>query len=626
MASTNKALSHSLNNVYDLFDGKVHYLVPPYQRGYAWTNDQVGMLLDDLDEAFRSDPDEEYLLGQIIVCPAEKQDEELKSEAKRYVQWDLIDGQQRTTTMYLLTLALYQEIRSRDEPTSRRVTGLHALATHGLDGDRAWPKVRPASNGIGILDALVNGKKIPDLEGPTAKNLIDAWNDIKSFLAEFETTKLFEFAEYVQDKVVLIRLELDEAKHALRVFAKVNNRGLALDPSDLIKNYLFQTVSGNDQFEVLAGQWDQAAQVLNTSRLKKTQTMDFLLKLKAGIKTGKSVSTHKIFDSWSENLKSEEDVKKFAAELPIDAKTVKQISLNQIEQLGGPCDWNYFTGIRRVVQHFEVLLAGSHLREKPFQRLNRLVQDRMVLAVLSKTEKDFERLVHPWAQKVSELDSDATDAEIIKSAKSTEVLDGLDDLFSTAFIKVQALRYTTQSHQEILRYLLARSSKALQDSVDSIELPISEYMQTTSTKKDSKRGFDLDHIFPQSKAQFQQHWTKPDDWDEMTDEDRARYESKCIHSLGNLALLHPRDDREQSDSRPDTSVKQDNYSKSEIYFNRLFVGGDKNDFKSQHSKEIEALKLNELPRFSSWNDEAVEARAKAIWGIIRQEMEDSFAE
>lgn len=620
-----KALHHELMNVYDLFDSKVHYVVPRYQRGYAWTNEQVGILLEDLDEAFRSAPNEEYLLGQIIVCPSEEPDKTLEL---RYQQWDVIDGQQRCTTLYLMLLAMYLKFKKIDSETglhSREISELHVLATHGLTADTEWPKIKPASNGSLILEALVNNLKLPDVEGPTAANLVSAWGQINEFLdGIFERGYFEDFLEYFQRQVVLIRLELDEAKHALRVFSKVNNRGLTLDDSDLIKNYLFQKVSKTEEFEKLAEYWDSSANTLYAARLKKTQTMDFLLKLKIGIQTGKSVPSSRIFDTWSEELKSEELVKEFARKLPGDAQTVKDISINDVKQSEGYSDWNYFTGVRKVVQHYEVLLAASHLTFGPYGIMNRLVQDRMVLAVLSKTEKDFERLVHPWAHAVSKLDSNPTQDEIFAAAKSSEIFLGLDELFETAFLKIQSLRYTTQSHQETLRYLLARSSKLVQDQVDSNTRELKGYMETTSSKKNSKMGFDLDHIFPKSASQFQLHFKKDSDWDVLDDEARMTKENKIIHSLGNLVLLHPQDNREQSDALPWEKVKIENFATSELYLNRLIAQDSQAGLTEKNLQKISGIGLVQSPQLDSWSEQSVDIRARSLWSLIRQDMRRSF--
>lgn len=529
-----------------------------------------------------------------------------------------------------MLLAMYKRLRKTkltfDAVPGREVSELHVLATHNLDNKTEWPKIRPASNGILILEALVNDLEMPDVSGPTAANLLSAWNQIVDYLENFSEETFEDFIDYFQKQVVLIRLELDEAKHALRVFSKVNNRGLTLDDSDLIKNYLFQKISNNEVFEKLASDWDTASNTLYGSRLKKTQTMDFLLKLKAGIKTGKSISSSRIYDTWSSVLETEELVKEFARKLPDDAKTVKDISFNKVEQSGGYSDWNYFTHARKVVQHFEVLLAGSHLTRAAYIPFNRLVQDRMVLAVLSKTEKEFERLVHPWAQNVQDLDSNPTMAEILGAAKEAEVLEGLEELFDTAFIKIQSLRYTTQSHQETLRYLLARASKLLQDKIDSNERELQSYMQTTSTKKNSTRGYDLDHIFPKSKNQFQLHWKLSSDWEGLDDETKAARENKMIHSLGNLVLLHPKDNRDQSDSLPWDKTKLDNFENSELYLNRLNCEAGKKRFSEDHQARIGELGLTDLPLLDDWSEESVELRSKLIWASVSNDMRSSFRE
>jgi len=622
-----KTLNHTLASVYDLFNSRQHYVVPRYQRGYHWTSEQVGNLLADLDEGFGESPGEEYLLGQIIVCPSEEPDKHLDAT---YEQWDVIDGQQRCTTLYLMLVAMYLKLKfvykDSNGSRSRQVSEMNVLSTHNTGAAVEWPKIKPASNGMLILEALVNGLKIPEVDGPTSANLLSAWSQINEFIDRIHDQNYFEdFLEYFQKQVVVIRLELDEALHALRVFSKVNDRGLTLDDSDLIKNFLFQKVSKTEEFERLAGYWDESLKTLYASRLKKTQTMDFLLKLKVGIKTGRSVSSSKLFNVWSkEVLKTEDDVKNFARQLPQDAETVKGLSFNNVSQNDGYSDWNFFTWTKRVLQHFEVLLAADHLTKTSYDRLNRLVQERTLLAVLSKTEKEFETLVHPWAKLVSKLDSHPSKEEIWATAKEAGVLEGLDDLFDTAFIKVQAFRYSTQSHQETLRYLLARASKIVQDSVDSNILHLKGYMETTSSKKNAKLGFDLDHIFPKSQTQFQLHWVKSEDWESLDDDQKAYRENKVIHSLGNLALLHPQDNREQSDSLPWEEVKIENFGQSQLYLNRLMVQDSQKQLGVRQIQKIEELRIPILPQLQEWSEGAVEERARAIWTIVKTEMKQSL--
>jgi uncharacterized protein with ParB-like and HNH nuclease domain len=622
--STN--LDYDLFNVKNLFREN-HYVVPRYQRGYAWLDEQVNNLLEDLDLAFDEAPDEDYLLGQIIVCPS---DTPVKL-AGVGAQWDLIDGQQRTTTLYLMMLYIYQRLAKID-PESRSFSDWRLLSTHE-DKDLEVAKVTPASNGHLVLDALINRKALPKADSPTSTNLVSAWNQICEFLDTFSDQRFESFIKYFGEKVVVIRLQLEDAKHALRIFSRVNNRGLVLDESDIIKNFLFQSVS-DQEFDNLSESWNDAANALNGSRLKRTKDMDFLLKLKAGILTGRSISTRNLFDTFAPTsrsakkdfedvalLNTPQKVKDFARSLPINAKMIKQLSQNNVEQLLGYDDNSHFSYLRKVVQHFEVLLAGSHLTETAYSHLNRIVQDRMVLAVLSKTVKEFERDVHPWAKLVSQLDVNPTKEELVLTARNAGVLQDLDTLFDTAFIRINSLRYTTQTHQEILRYILARASKVHQDRIDSIKTDMKTYMRTSGKSGDSL-GFDLDHIFPQSRSQFS-NFPKPSDWNDLSDEAKTSFESKYVHSIGNLSLLHPRDNRDQSDALPNSSQKIENYLDSELYINRLLAKSD-DVSSSRHQKQIDELGLERMPTMSDWNSEAIDLRADLIWGIVKKDILGSF--
>jgi uncharacterized protein with ParB-like and HNH nuclease domain len=76
------------------FFGKT-YLVPPFQRGYAWQESQIKQLLDDFRDFLRSD-EPVYLLGQVIVASSVTE-----------VDFELIDGQQRATSILLILIAVY---------------------------------------------------------------------------------------------------------------------------------------------------------------------------------------------------------------------------------------------------------------------------------------------------------------------------------------------------------------------------------------------------------------------------------------------------------------------------------------------------------------------------------------
>ena len=80
------------------------YIVPDYQREYVWTDKEVQQLLNDIDEQVDGNSGLEYFIGTVLVSPGIEKD-----------HYEVIDGQQRLTTLFLLLSALkraFTEINS----------------------------------------------------------------------------------------------------------------------------------------------------------------------------------------------------------------------------------------------------------------------------------------------------------------------------------------------------------------------------------------------------------------------------------------------------------------------------------------------------------------------------------
>src|SRR5450432_1443076 len=92
------------------------YVVPDYQREYVWTDKEVQQLLEDIDEQIDSGSDKEYFVGMILVSPGSQKN-----------HFEVIDGQQRLTTFYLLLCACVIGSKerlntSRSTDSSQRIT------------------------------------------------------------------------------------------------------------------------------------------------------------------------------------------------------------------------------------------------------------------------------------------------------------------------------------------------------------------------------------------------------------------------------------------------------------------------------------------------------------------------
>ena len=86
-----------------IFSSDFEYHIPGYQRPYAWTEDETGALFDDLYGFFQTENTENFFLGSIVL---------IKDEQNRYA--DVIDGQQRLTTLSILFAVLADTFDNED--------------------------------------------------------------------------------------------------------------------------------------------------------------------------------------------------------------------------------------------------------------------------------------------------------------------------------------------------------------------------------------------------------------------------------------------------------------------------------------------------------------------------------
>jgi hypothetical protein len=597
----------------ELFDTRQYYSVPRYQRGYAWGNEEIKELLTDLNEAYREFPDEAYLLGQIIVCPST---DELMTIDANISQWDLIDGQQRCTTLYLLIIAASKMLEAKKPNVvtaamSRKFAWRENLRSiqDEIDDNKIFPRVRAASNGEEVILKFLLEERVSNVDGPTQANIQNAMEQIESHLDTYEFDELDAFLEFIFTHVWVIRLCLESSAQALRVFQKVNNRGLTLDDADLIKNFLFQKVS-DDEFITLSEKWESATNTLSKARMKRVRSMEFLMKAMIGIRTGNSVPTGNLYREWEKLLVTEQDAQDLAFQIPDAASNLRRISFSQLPRTQEVTDLTIGTHMQGWIQQFEILLAGCHLDNESYKRLLKMVEDRTMLSYWAKEPSQaFERIIHPWANAVSKLDPNPTLEELIEASKKS--LENFENLAERAQLGVSSLSYEIGSHRDRIRYILARVNKAFQDNYHSIPIGMRDLMLTS---KGDTKGFDLDHVFPKS-LNMREFWKQSEEKDKRLG-NSSRYLTS-IHSIGNLILLHPDDNRSQSDALPWSDEKIRNIAGSELNSNKML--GNPDYWKATPERvgsDLTGLRDLYQTDLASWDEEAIDRRAGFYWNTL----------
>ncbi|MFT3860625.1 DUF262 domain-containing protein [Micropruina sp.] len=220
-------------------DGNLQYKIPPYQREYSWQKGQWEDLFQDLVEA-----DGAHFLGTIITV--NQTDDAAASNVL-----ELVDGQQRMTTITLLLAAIYSVLKANvdvlDEDDRTDVTNLGRQLIRKQDGE---PRVTPQTQGHNRDDyrtvLAAAGLKIDPSKKPyfSLRRISKCYEHFRmalTKLAESEGVREVDAAMRIRDAVeqaVIVKIEVASHADAFVLFESLNNRGMPLTPVDLIKNHL----------------------------------------------------------------------------------------------------------------------------------------------------------------------------------------------------------------------------------------------------------------------------------------------------------------------------------------------------------------------------------------------------
>lgn len=593
-------------SIFEIFSQARSYEVPGFQRGYSWRNDEVIKMLGDFADGFIERREESYLLGQTILC-----------STKGTRRLSVIDGQQRMTTLYLFLVAAHKYLSAAEieDEEQEVILTLVKVAIRHLSKGVTEPRILIAENGRNLISQLIQTGTVQGCKpsNPSEENLVDAYSAICDYLQEnfFDATDLFKFVNYVCNRVYVLELRLSDLAQAIRVFLVMNHRGMTLADADLIKNLLFQRITDEKKFEDISRSWNTSAEILFGCRLKRLQSMDFLLKALIGALTGETISTTRVFEEWEKRLTGFEESWSFSQQLPSQASTLKSLSLmkspsnSEVSELFGSHTF-------RWTQHFEVLLAGRHLVEDSFRDLCKIVDARVMLSQFSgERNQDFERIVHKWAKKISTAPAAATRDELLDLSSNMLEISAMAGHVKRLRDKIGQLSYSTSSHRPKMRYILARCEMNLQiNYMERTHSTLSEMMDSKSLKS----GWHLDHVFPEGEvSRFE------------VDDTKTQLKPKdAINLIGNLILLNPSDNISQGKSLPSDSGKQKNIAGSLVYLNPTLVNpglwGANLTSSSTIKKSLEMLQGERALLDYPWTLDSIRSREGLYFRLFAEDL------
>jgi hypothetical protein len=235
----------------------LRYEIPPYQRPYSWNQDNVRELLEDVEEAFNEE-DPEYFIGSLITI-----------ERERNVLYEVVDGQQRLTTLNLIFARLRDHI---DDPAAKQEVAKRILPSNPLTGATESPrlKLRAADHPF-FHRHVLQGQALPDEDrrelDETKARIMKNVEVIDGFFAEKSQSWLKAYASFVLSKVFVVLVGTESFKSAYRLFNVLNDRGMSLSNADLIKNQLFAKLDGTATASELEEKWVELENIVGIDRL-----------------------------------------------------------------------------------------------------------------------------------------------------------------------------------------------------------------------------------------------------------------------------------------------------------------------------------------------------------------------
>ncbi len=315
-------------NQYDSVDSGKNYLVPVYQRRYVWTLKLVKKLIDDIRECSYTkelNSSSPYFIGGVVLC------KELTQQSEPYLSLEIIDGQQRLTTLSMIIASLYYQLKFH---TERDLSKQKAWVDNQIDViDKLLfsTKEIPGSFDINvgltiersdelqhvysdILIAFKEGDFKEKFKSKAASNryegisklycekIINAAILIEDTLTSFEGLSLLEFCTQLLDFTYIVVTKTIDIDTGFLVFEKLNDSGSSLEPEDLLKSFLFSE-STDKEYEDLNKEWRTLIDLIESINIGKAKItprefLDNYLIIK-GLESGEMDKT-KIFKIFKE--------------------------------------------------------------------------------------------------------------------------------------------------------------------------------------------------------------------------------------------------------------------------------------------------------------------------------------
>lgn len=542
-----------------LTSGDFEFVIPEYQRPYAWGAEESLQLLSDLLGALEMGTDEPYFLGSIVLV-----------KSPSVARSEIIDGQQRITTLTLL-LSLLRDLVANDD-LRRSIHDLIEKPALEWDNQPARPRLtlRPRDNQFfyDYVQTVGNTAKLIELsdnipETDSQRGLRDNAKVLHNELVQLSEEQLKDLFRFIAGRAFLVTVSTPDLNSAYRIFSVMNARGLPLSPQDIFKSQVIGAIDEHEK-QQYADRWEHLEESLGRDEFG-----DLFLYIRAIKARTRGVKS--LLQEFPEQVLN--------AYLPDDGRGFVREVLEPYAR----------ADIHLLAQDFQG--EGPHWEQVNhwLKRLNQLDNNDWrppALWALTEHSEDPELLVD-FFTKLERLAASMLVRRVYTTPRQLRYMELLKQLADGLGLEAPAFKLTESERAEtrdrlngeiylathIRRYVLLRLDSILAND------PGASYDHRTIT---------VEHVLPQSPAQDSQ-WVR-----DFTEEEAATW----THRLGNLLLLNRRANSRAQNF--DFDVKKDKY------------------FTSGKGVAVFALTTQVLAE-PVWTPDVVERRQEKLVGLLVKE-------
>jgi len=466
-------------------DGIGHFLsdnflkVPLYQRPFAWEKENVKELFDDITNSYPN----EYFIGTIVV-----------TDKGDYLE--IVDGQQRIATISLFFIAVRDFLKEIGEvEKANAIEGEFILKQSYRDEEK---KQRLTLNDVDnefYVKALVrNGSA--NSSRASHDRLMNAYNFLKDHIENKykseELEGLLNLVDFLKDKLLIIIVTVSDDVNAFTVFETLNDRGLILSQTDLIKNYLFN--KAGDRIGEAKDKWTRFTGAIE-SGISEEEILNYIRcywSSKYGLTREKE-----LYKKIKEKIRSRNQAITFLSNLERNAEIYLAI-LNPHHPF-----WNNFP--RECSEYIAELLELRLRQNRPL-----LIASLEIWKDNPEEVKKSLKLIVSWSVRnliTGTIGSGTLEKEFSKQAKlindgeinnAKELLSSIEKLIPTDDQFQKAFEMASISKAYIARYYLKKLEQAYRTTLELEPIKNPEKV-------------NLEHILPENPTDLQKDWSSFDE-------------------------------------------------------------------------------------------------------------------